>query len=143
MPTAIIRFVMLGPKIVVIAIARMIDGNASIKSIALIKIDSIRPPTYPAISPIRVPTLIASPTATKPMRIEMRAPYRMRENMSRPSVSVPSGCAKLGDCALAARFCASGSACASSGAKTAATTITATMMRPTIAPGVRRRRSRR
>ena len=41
-PTAIIKFVMLGPRIVVIPIARMIEGNASMRSIALISTASVR-----------------------------------------------------------------------------------------------------
>ena len=34
--------------------------------------------------------------ATKPMVSEMRAPYMMRMNWSRPSASVPQGWAQLG-----------------------------------------------
>ncbi len=44
MPTASIRLVMLGPRIVVMPMARMIDGNASITSIAPISSASARLP---------------------------------------------------------------------------------------------------
>src|SRR5579872_5374885 len=91
--------------------------------------------------PISVPTLIAMPTATKPMRIEMRAPKRMREKRSRPSLSVPKRWWTLGGWVVAARFCARGSAGAMSGAKSAAATTIAMMIRPASAPGLRRKRT--
>ena len=139
-PTAIIRFVMLGPRIVVIPIARMIEGKASMRSIALISTASVRLPVYPAMSPMKVPTVIARPTATKPMLIEIRAPKTMREKTSRPSLSVPNQCAGEGPCAPSARFCASGSDGAITPAKTAINRIAATTAAPTSAPGARRKR---
>ena len=44
MPTASMTLVMLGPRIVVMPIARMIGGNASITSIAPISAESSAPP---------------------------------------------------------------------------------------------------
>ena len=109
MPSASMRFVMLGPSTVVIAIAKMIDGNASITSIAPMSTLSAGPRKYPAATPIAVPATMATPTATNPMATETRAPKSIRAKTSRPSLSVPNKWCRLGGTLPSWRSCASGS----------------------------------
>src|SRR5882672_7772830 len=65
---------------------------------------------------------------------EIRAPYKVRERMSRPSSSVPIQCARDGDASLAGRFCAAGSAGAIQGANRAANNKMTALFAPWIAP---------
>src|SRR6266851_1577899 len=69
--------------------------------------------------PTKVPKTPADPTTTTPMTSEIRAPYRIRLAMSRPSESVPSQCSGEGGFRRTARSSASGSYGASTGAKSA------------------------
>ncbi len=64
-------------------------------------ISSTAPRFMPAQMPSGVPISTAMPTETTPTSSVMRAPTRMRENRSRPRLSVPSQCAALGSCSLA------------------------------------------
>ena len=57
---------------------------------------STAPPTNPDRSPSGTPITIEIPTATRPTRTETRVPYRTRVKMSRPTRSVPKGCANDG-----------------------------------------------
>ena len=61
------------------------------RSIRRITTLSIRPPTYPAISPSGTPTKRASTTEDTPTTSDTRLPWMTRLSMSRPSWSVPSG----------------------------------------------------
>ena len=50
------------------------------------------PPKKPATPPIRMPRKKLIVTPTSPTDSEIWAPYRVRENTSRPSASVPNRC---------------------------------------------------
>src|SRR5712692_7243347 len=85
-----IALVRLGPSAPAIAIARIRAGKARKTSVRRMSASSTRPPLYPATSPTTVPKTPADATTTTPMMSEIRAPYRIRLAMSRPSESVPS-----------------------------------------------------
>ncbi len=51
---------------------------------------STTPPKYPAIRPTDTPATVPMAVVTNPTNSEMRAPYRIRMNRSRPVPSVPS-----------------------------------------------------
>ena len=55
------------------------------------------------MAPNNVPNEIAVIMDVKPIRSEMRPPYRRRLSMSRPPKSVPSQCAALGAAVKAAK----------------------------------------
>ena len=46
--------------------------------------------------PMTVEMTVASAAAVQPMITDSCAPYRQRENMSRPRLSVPNRCRRLG-----------------------------------------------
>ncbi len=69
---------------------------------------------------------IASPTAVVLTSSETRPPQRMRERMSRPKESVPSGKSADGPARRSSMFCSSGSCGESQGAKIAPSATSAT-----------------
>ena len=90
-PTASIALVRLGPMIATTTMASRILGKANMTSIKRITSISTAPPQYPAANPRHVPHTNAMPTATRPIRSEIRAPCITRLNTSRPKSSVPNG----------------------------------------------------
>ena len=51
---------------------------------------SIVPPKYPAVRPTATPATVPIAVVTTPTKSEIRAPYKIRTNRSRPSSSAPS-----------------------------------------------------
>src|SRR5919201_3194510 len=96
-------------------------GNESTASMRRMTTPSARPPAYPASMPSTPPAMAAMATDTKPATSDTRVPQMTRLNTSRPTLSVPSQCARPGRARLLPRFCASGSYGASSGAASAMT----------------------
>src|SRR5690606_3576446 len=88
-----------------------------------------------------MPTAAESATATAPASRETRAPCRMRLSRSRPSGSVPNGCAADGPCPTAVGSTRSGGY-GLSGASTAASTSSSTRLPPTTAEALRDSRRR-
>src|SRR2546421_7200272 len=71
--------------------------------------------------PSTTPATAAMATDTKPATSDTRVPQITRLSAPRPTLSVPSQCARPGRARMFPRFCASGSYGASSGAASAAT----------------------
>src|SRR5262245_42528353 len=95
-------------------------GNDRTASISRITSPSARPPAYPAARPSSPPAARAMATEAKPATSEMRVPQITRESTSRPTLSVPRGCAQLGRSSAWSRFCLRGSWGDSAGANAAA-----------------------
>src|SRR2546423_12633739 len=72
-------------------------------------------------------------TETKPASRDTRVPHTTRERTSRPTLSVPSGCARLGRASVWSRSCFSGSYGASAGAAMAPTSASSRTMPPNAA----------
>ena len=64
---------------------------ATIRSMMRMIRVSTRPPNEAAVSPSATPMTVETTITDRPMNSEMRAPWMMRESMSRPTASVPSG----------------------------------------------------
>ena len=99
---------------------------------------STTPRKKPATRPSPIPAESESVTTIRPMISEKRAPWMMRERMSRPTASVPSRNSALppaiqnGGARKCSRNCSAGACGATWWAKTAAsTTITITTSPPT------------
>src|SRR4029079_18503631 len=90
------------------------------------------------MSPMIVPTPPADATTTTPMISEMRAPYRIRLAISRPSESVPSQCSGEGGRSREPRSCKSGSYGARIGARIAHAANTAISANATTFSGLAR-----
>src|SRR5688500_5722469 len=90
--------------------------------------------------PKGTPTKRASITDDTPTSSEMRVPWMTRLSMSRPSWSVPRGYSQLGRSNVCAWSLAIGLRGASTSAKMATTSSTATMATPTSAVVLRRSR---
>jgi hypothetical protein len=84
------------PRPIVTAIASTSGGKASTASITRIKTASTQPPVAPATMPIAPPKIAPMITTTAPTVSEMAAPELNRASMSRPTPSVPIGCARDG-----------------------------------------------
>ncbi len=82
--------VRLGPSTTASESASTMYGKASTASVNRARIVSITPPKYPAIRPTTTPATVPIAVVTKPTNREMRAPYRIRMNRSRPVPSLPS-----------------------------------------------------
>ena len=65
-------------------------GTASITSAKRESAVSTQPPKNPAVSPTMRPIATAIPEATTPTVSEVRAPYIVRTNRSRPAASAPN-----------------------------------------------------
>ena len=65
-------------------------GTASMMSAPRESVVSAHLPKNPAISPMIVPIVTAMPDATIPTRSDVRAPYIVRTNRSRPATSAPN-----------------------------------------------------
>src|SRR5262245_16284596 len=103
-------------------------GNESTASISRISDASARPPAQPAASPSSPPATTAIATEPSPAMSDTRVPQITRDSTSRPTLSVPSRCARLGFARAWPRSCLSGSWGDSTGARSAAAianTITA------------------
>src|SRR5881409_1012302 len=85
-----------GGRMVARTISRRSDGMVSTRSTSHMRAASTSPPKYPATSPTAVPISRLIAMARAPTKSEVRAPYASRAHTSRPSVSVPSGCAPPG-----------------------------------------------
>src|SRR5450756_362728 len=142
MPTASMIWIWPWPSHATMPIASRMPGTASSTSVIRMRRASTLPPAPPAIAPITVPKARPTSTATTPTVRLMRAPYRTRLNSSRPSRSVPIGCARLGPCLPEARFPIVGSYWAITGARTAPRMKIAMQMSPKIAGPFRLRRRR-
>ncbi len=91
MPITMRMLRMLGPRTDTSAIASSRAGSVSITSVKRIRTKSTLPPKNPAQSPIATPMVMVTIIAAMPTSSEIRAPKMIRERMSRPSASVPSG----------------------------------------------------
>ena len=91
--TAFTRF---GPSIPAIAIASTRPGKEIIISAIRMITPSTIPPKYPAITPRNVPITKITATRHNVMTREVLVPKITRDSKSRPSLSVPNGCAELG-----------------------------------------------
>src|SRR5579871_3593181 len=96
MPSARITLVRPGPSSATTLMARINEGNACTMSISREMNVSTRPPYIPASRPSGAPSSIASATVATEMVRELRPPASTRANMSRPKLSVPKGCSKVG-----------------------------------------------
>ena len=67
-----------------------ICGTASNTSAVRDRIVSTMPPKKPASRPTTSPIKTANPDATTPTNSEIRAPYIVRTNRSRPEASAPN-----------------------------------------------------
>src|SRR6516162_2220573 len=76
--------------------------------------------------------------ARTPMRRSMAAPYSTRVKTSRPKLSVPKGCARLGACRIASKFWALGSPDESAGANSAAAASARSILPPMTRPDASR-----
>ena len=85
----------LAPKTTEISNANRIAGNASCTSTMRIRNLSHQPSRQPASSPHRVPINADAGMHVTTTSNDTRAPYMTRDRMSRPRLSVPSGCAQL------------------------------------------------
>ena len=94
MPIAVIDVTMPGPATAASMIADSSAGNAKVKSPSRMISSSTHPLRAAATSPSETPNKIPMPTAMTPTTIELRAPTSSSETMSRPSMSVPSQCAR-------------------------------------------------
>ena len=70
---------------------------------------STAPPMYPLMVPNSVPTITATHIAANPTSNEIRPPYKVLVNVSRPISSVPRICVLLIPCIFSATLDASGS----------------------------------
>ena len=77
-------------------IANRITGIDSTMSAVREMSVSNTPPRKPAVMPRVTPTTVASPVAPRATMSEVRAPYRVRMNMSRPTWSPPNQNVPLG-----------------------------------------------
>src|SRR2546428_9048656 len=85
---------------------------------------------------------MASEIEITPVRSEMRDPYRVRVNRSRPKTSVPKRWCRLGGCSRSSGCIVRGSYPVSSGAPTAARIRTSRIIPPSTAPRERASRVR-
>ena len=90
---------------------------------------SVHPRRYPASSPRTVPRVELIATAASATAIETRPPTKTRVSVSRPRLSVPSGCSRLGVCLASTRFMAYGSYGETYGVSKAAKPMNARKMR--------------
>ena len=96
MPIAIIAFRRFGPSSPAITIASTSPGSANMMSTRRISSESTLPPKKPERRPSETPSTKAMPTEMAPTCSETWAPWMIRASVSRPSSSVPIGCAQLG-----------------------------------------------
>ena len=129
-PIAIIAFCSDGPRNAASAIARIRNGAASSASVRRETAASVQPRRYPARTPSGTPVASAMATETTPASSEACAPQTMRARMSRPSSSVPSGCAVDGAWRTAPQSVAAGPGIGSTGARTATRTKNPTKAAP-------------
>src|SRR3972149_1128983 len=116
----------LAPSAALIAMASSKLGKAKKISVTLIRTVSTTPRLNPAIAPTSMPKGPARPITAAAIDIEMRAPYKTREKMSRPTASVPNRWLRDGDCNRSAMLVLKGDEGARKGAPTAATRRTNT-----------------
>ena len=117
------------PRAAMKAMARRIDGMASIMSMTRMMMVSTTPPLYPAMAPSVTPMESEIATESRPTVSEIWLPTRMRHRMSRPCWSVPNQCSGLGPWKETERSCWYGSY----GSTCGATKVTiATRARPTM-----------
>ena len=125
------------------AISRL--GSASMISISRMMKISISPWLKAAIRPSTMPENRASSTTIAPVDRETRAPWMMRERMSRPMSSVPSRkrvlppSTQAGGARKASRYCSAGGCGATTSAKIAARAMTTITTRPASAPRLSRK----
>src|SRR6266542_603393 len=139
-PTATTTFPMPGPSALTTAMASRNPGNARITSTSRMSASSRPPPFQAATMPTRTPAPAAMRQAPSAIPSEMRAPYRTRERMSRPSSSRPKTWAHDGPVSAPSRCCLSASRGASQGPRAAIDTNSATMTSPATAARLRRNR---
>src|SRR5437870_2678332 len=101
---------------------------------------SIQPPANPARQPRNRPSPWAMVTDRSPTSKATRLPKSTRERISRPNSSAPRRNLLPGRARFSIRLCLAGSAGASHGAPTAATTSRATTTSPAKARRLRRKR---
>ena len=136
MPIAIIAFRRFGPSSPAITIASTRPGRANIMSTRRISSESTLPPKKPERRPSETPRTKAMPTEIAPTCSETWAPWMIRAIVSRPSSSVPIGCAQLGSWRRVATS-SSGSIVQMYGPKTAMKTLKPTMIAPVMPIGLR------
>ena len=73
-----------------------ICGTASSTSAKRERTESTQPPKKPAVRPTTRPISTARPEATMPTKSEVRAPYIVRTNRSRPAASAPNQNCRFG-----------------------------------------------
>ena len=130
---AITAFSMPGPNAAAKASARISRGNARKMSVSRIRTASTQPPKYPAGSPISRPIGTTIRLTSTTMVSVMRAPNAMRAMMSRPSSSVPKGCAQENGCNRSSSTWVSAvDGSATNGAAMAITTNRTTIASPTM-----------
>ncbi len=108
MPIAIIALTAPGPKIAVMITAVRSAGKAKARSVIRITKPSTIPPRAAAKAPSGMPTPAPTNTAMIETAIELRAPTMIMEKTSRPKLSVPKKCVRLGPCSLSRKFIAVG-----------------------------------
>lgn len=118
------------PKIAMTTMASNVAGKAITASIRRMDTLSNAPPKKPANIPILIPSKAAMATELTPMPREDRAPYKIRENVSRPYSSVPIQCCRDGGARRGPTFIANGSYGVRTGASSAKRRITPSIISP-------------
>src|SRR6185312_5801284 len=108
MEIAKITFGSEGPRAAVITSASTRSASACMMSVTRWNTRSTQPERYPEASPIATPKIAPSVVEPIPTASEMRAPWMMRANMSRPKASVPNQCWALGGASAWAESTVSG-----------------------------------
>ncbi len=113
------------PTAATMPIASTNSGKAMMVSISRPTTRSVQPPRNPASAPAAAPTTKDSATAETAIARSSRAATITRDSTSRPTLSVPNGCAREGACSAAAATVRSGGYGASAGPNTARSSSTA------------------
>ena len=139
---AMVRLVRLAGSTVAKASASSSGGNARKMSVIRMMISSVTPPKYPASTPSGMPTTHEISSTNRATTGDTRAPVSTRENTSRPTWSVPNRCCADGACSAISGWVAAPASAgygATSGAKTATSTISSAITPPVAISGLARR----